>query len=114
MDHLCLPRVVLIAQSMGGRAALGFAARALAHIGTGGHNTRVPRLIQGRASHRAVTLDLPCFRGHPDRVLALVMADNWGSFDWPEQYEMAKLFTIPEGRIAKPVRHWHMTIDYRQ
>ncbi|CAE7661183.1 rutD, partial [Symbiodinium pilosum] len=59
--HLCLTRVVLIAQSMGGRAALGYAVR------------------------------------HPDTVLALIMADNWGSFHWPEHYERAKQFTIPEG-----------------
>lgn len=53
LDHLGLDEVSLVAQSMGGRAALGFAVR------------------------------------HPERVRALVMADTWGFFDWPEQRERA-------------------------
>ena len=39
-----------------------------------------------------------CCAGHQDRILALVMADSWGSFDWPEQWDRAKMFAIPEGR----------------
>mmetsp|Transcript_30279 Transcript_30279/g.85397 ORF Transcript_30279/g.85397 Transcript_30279/m.85397 type:complete len:265 (-) Transcript_30279:188-982(-) len=61
IDHLGPAAVSFVAQSMGGRAALGYAAR------------------------------------HPGRVEALVMADNWGGFEWPEQAERAKGFTIPEG-----------------
>ncbi|MFN8638407.1 MAG: alpha/beta hydrolase [Dehalococcoidia bacterium] len=45
LDHLEVSRTALVAQSMGGLAALGYAVR------------------------------------HPDRVAALVMADNWGWFD---------------------------------
>ena len=53
LAHLGINRVSLVAQSMGGRTALGFAVR------------------------------------HPERVRALVMADTWGFFDWPEQVERA-------------------------
>lgn len=45
LDHLEVSRTALVAQSMGGLAALGYAVR------------------------------------HPERVTALVMADNWGWFD---------------------------------
>lgn len=55
LTHLSLPQVALVAQSMGGRTALGFAVR------------------------------------HPERVRALVMADTWGFFDWPEQLERARV-----------------------
>lgn len=48
LDELQIDRVSLVAQSMGGRTALGFAVR------------------------------------HPQRVAALVMADTWGFFEWPE------------------------------
>ena len=54
VDQLQLGRVALVAQSMGGRAALGYSVR------------------------------------HPERVRALVMADTWGFFDWPEQVERAQ------------------------
>jgi len=59
IDHLALPqasdgRLYLVAQSMGGRAALGYTCR------------------------------------YPERVRALVMADTWGFFDWPEQRERAQ------------------------
>jgi 3-oxoadipate enol-lactonase len=54
LDHLEIERAALVAQSMGGRTALGFAVR------------------------------------HPERVPALVMADTWGFFDWPEQQERAQ------------------------
>lgn len=49
LDTLGIQRTALVAQSMGGRSALGFAVRS------------------------------------PQRVSALVMADTWGFFDWPEQ-----------------------------
>ncbi|CAJ1363086.1 unnamed protein product [Effrenium voratum] len=61
VQHLGLSTCCLVAQSMGGRAALGFATR------------------------------------HPQKVRALVMADNWGNFDWPEQVARAKEFSIPAG-----------------
>mmetsp|Transcript_40405 Transcript_40405/g.72581 ORF Transcript_40405/g.72581 Transcript_40405/m.72581 type:complete len:257 (-) Transcript_40405:22-792(-) len=61
IDHLKLPKVALLGQSMGGRAALGYT----------------------------------CL--NPDRVVALVMADTWGQFEWPELIEKAKQFTIPDG-----------------
>jgi pimeloyl-ACP methyl ester carboxylesterase len=48
LDELQIDVVSLVAQSMGGRAALGFAWN------------------------------------HPQRVTALVMADTWGFFEWPE------------------------------
>jgi pimeloyl-ACP methyl ester carboxylesterase len=48
LDELDIERAALVAQSMGGRSALGFAVRS------------------------------------PERVRALVMADTWGFFDWPE------------------------------
>ena len=48
LDALGIGRTALVAQSMGGRAALGLAVRS------------------------------------PQRVTALVMADTWGFFDWPE------------------------------
>jgi pimeloyl-ACP methyl ester carboxylesterase len=48
LDELGIERTALVAQSMGGRTALGFAVRS------------------------------------PERVRALVMADTWGFFDWPE------------------------------
>lgn len=51
LDHLGLERAALVAQSMGGRSALGFAVR------------------------------------RPERVSALVMADTWGFFNWPELRE---------------------------
>jgi 3-oxoadipate enol-lactonase len=51
LDRLGVERTALVAQSMGGLAALGFTVR------------------------------------HPERVSALVMADNWGWFDWPELRE---------------------------
>lgn len=50
IDHLSLKSVALVAQSMGGRAALAYAVR------------------------------------HPERVFAVVMANNWGSFDWPANW----------------------------
>ena len=53
LDALSVERTALVAQSMGGRTALGFTVR------------------------------------HPERVTALVMADTWGFFDWPELQEEA-------------------------
>jgi 3-oxoadipate enol-lactonase len=54
LDSLGVERCSIVAQSLGGRAALGFAVR------------------------------------HSERVRALVMADTWGFFDWPEQQERAR------------------------
>lgn len=54
LDELGVERTALVAQSMGGRSALGFAVR------------------------------------RPERVTALVMADTWGFFDWPELQEEAR------------------------
>jgi pimeloyl-ACP methyl ester carboxylesterase len=54
LAHLGIEQTALVAQSMGGRTALGFAVR------------------------------------HPERVTALVMADTWGFFDWPELQEEAR------------------------
>ncbi len=51
LDKLGIERAALVAQSMGGRSALGFAVR------------------------------------RPERVSALVMADTWGFFNWPELLE---------------------------
>ena len=62
VDHLGVPQLSLVAQSMGGRASLGYAVR------------------------------------HPERVKALVMADTWGFFDWPEQQERAH---HPRGEFAE-------------
>ena len=56
LEALEVERAVLVAQSMGGRTALGFVLR------------------------------------HPERVDAVVMADTWGFFEWPElQQEAARL-----------------------
>jgi pimeloyl-ACP methyl ester carboxylesterase len=54
LDELQIPRAALVAQSMGGRTALGFAV------------------------------------AHPHRVPALVMADTWGFFEWPELQQEAR------------------------
>jgi len=55
IEHLQLKRrVSLVAQSMGGRAAMAYAVR------------------------------------HPERVSALVMGNTWGSFDWPEHWQLTK------------------------
>ena len=51
---------ILVAQSMGGRTALGYAVR------------------------------------HPERTRAVVMADTWGFFDWPEL----------EARAGRPRTSW--------
>ena len=65
LDELQLDRVSLVAQSMGGRTALGFAIL------------------------------------HPQRVEALVMADTWGFFDWPElQDEVRRLREEAGGQDA--------------
>eukprot|EP00931_Biecheleriopsis_adriatica_P010639 TRINITY_DN111707_c0_g1_i1.p1 TRINITY_DN111707_c0_g1~~TRINITY_DN111707_c0_g1_i1.p1 ORF type:complete len:262 (-),score=38.40 TRINITY_DN111707_c0_g1_i1:89-874(-) len=61
IDYLSLRKVSLLAQSMAGRAALGYAVR------------------------------------NPERIDALVLADNWGGFDWPAQTERASHYKIPEG-----------------
>jgi len=53
VDHLGAVRVSLVAQSMGGRAAIAFAVR------------------------------------HPERTAALVMANTWGAFSWPENWQLS-------------------------
>jgi 3-oxoadipate enol-lactonase len=63
LDHLGIERTALVAQSMGGRTALGFSVR------------------------------------HPERVTALVMADTWGFFNWPELRE-----EVRQRREADPDR----------
>ena len=83
LAHLGIDKVALVAQSMGGRTALGFTVR------------------------------------HPERVRALVLADTWGFFDWPEQLERARVLREqtansndpllvravgPTFRAAEPVR----------
>jgi 3-oxoadipate enol-lactonase len=86
IDSLGLDRVFLVAQSMGGRSALGYACR------------------------------------HSERVRALVMADTWGFFDWPEQQararELAPATTTPlvHRALAEAyqVENPAMTFLYRQ
>ncbi|MDA1240804.1 MAG: alpha/beta fold hydrolase [Chloroflexi bacterium] len=75
VDHLGVERVSLVAQSMGGRAALGFAVR------------------------------------HPDRVAALVMADTWGFFDWPEQQERARSM---QPAVTTPLVHRALADSYQE
>lgn len=67
LAHLGIGRVALVAQSMGGRTALGFAVR------------------------------------HPERVQALVMADTWGFFDWPEQQERAQALREQQPNATDPL-----------
>ena len=64
LDELGIERAALVAQSMGGRSALGFAVRS------------------------------------PERVPALVMADTWGFFDWPELQERAEALRAAQGDAA--------------
>jgi pimeloyl-ACP methyl ester carboxylesterase len=64
LGELGVERAALVAQSMGGRTALGFAVR------------------------------------HPDRVSALVMADTWGFFDWPELIEERERMRSQPGATA--------------
>ncbi|MBM3139135.1 MAG: alpha/beta fold hydrolase [Chloroflexi bacterium] len=67
LDELEVDRVSLVAQSMGGRTALGFAVR------------------------------------HPQRVDALVMADTWGFFDWPELQEEVRRLREQAGGQEAPL-----------
>jgi 3-oxoadipate enol-lactonase len=67
LAHLGVGRVALVAQSMGGRTALGFAVR------------------------------------HPERVRALVMADTWGFFRWPEQLERARVLREQTANSGDPL-----------
>ncbi len=67
LAHLGVDRVALVAQSMGGRTALGFSVR------------------------------------HPQRVRALVMADTWGFFDWPEQLERANALREQQPNSTDPL-----------
>ncbi len=67
LTHLGFDKVALVAQSMGGRTALGFTVR------------------------------------HPERVQALVMADTWGFFDWPEQLERARVLREATANSGDPL-----------
>jgi 3-oxoadipate enol-lactonase len=68
LAHLGVERTALVAQSMGGRTALGFAVR------------------------------------HPERVTALVMADTWGFFEWPELQEEAQRLRDERGADDAPLQ----------
>jgi 3-oxoadipate enol-lactonase len=67
LDDLGIERTSLVAQSMGGRTALGFAV------------------------------------AHPERVDALVMADTWGFFEWPELQEEARRLREQNAGQAAPL-----------
>ena len=67
LAYLGIDRVALVAQSMGGRTALGFAVR------------------------------------YPGRVRALVMADTWGFFDWPEQLGRARALREQQPDASDPL-----------
>jgi len=67
LDQLGLQQVALVAQSMGGRSALGFAVRS------------------------------------PERVRALVMADTWGFFDWPELQQRAQELREAQSDAGAPL-----------
>jgi 3-oxoadipate enol-lactonase len=75
LDHLGVQRTALVAQSMGGLAALGYAVR------------------------------------HPERVSALVMADNWGWFEWPELRD--RWNTLRQERAETPPAPGGMGKRYR-
>lgn len=75
VEHLGVERLSIVAQSMGGRASLGYAVR------------------------------------HPERVRALVMADTWGFFDWPEQQERAKSF---QPAVTTPLVHRALADHYQE
>lgn len=79
VDHLSaeggLERFAIVAQSMGGRASLGYAVR------------------------------------HPERVRALVMADTWGFFDWPEQQERARSM---QPAVTTPLVHRALADHYQE
>jgi len=75
VDHLGVAECSIVAQSMGGRASLGFAVR------------------------------------HPERVKALVMADTWGFFDWPEQQERARAM---QPAVTTPLVHRALADHYQE
>ena len=74
-DHLGVEQCSIVAQSMGGRASLGYAVR------------------------------------RPDRVKALVMADTWGFFDWPEQQERARSM---QPAVTTPLVHRALADHYQE
>lgn len=74
-DHLGVQQCSIVAQSMGGRASLGFAVR------------------------------------QPERVKALVMADTWGFFDWPEQQERARAM---QPAVTTPLVHRALAEAYQE
>lgn len=67
LGELGIERAALVAQSMGGRSAIGFAVRA------------------------------------PERVRALVMADTWGFFDWPELREQVEALRQQQSDANAPL-----------
>lgn len=75
VEHLGPEQVFLVAQSMGGRAALGYACR------------------------------------QPARVKAVVMADTWGFFDWPEQRERARALATA---TTTPLVHRAMAASFQE
>ncbi|MCK9486419.1 MAG: alpha/beta hydrolase [Dehalococcoidia bacterium] len=75
VEHLGLSAVYLVAQSMGGRAALGYACR------------------------------------KSERVKAVVMADTWGFFDWPEQRERARELA---GAVTTPLLHRALAASFQE
>ncbi|MGE3961231.1 MAG: alpha/beta fold hydrolase [Dehalococcoidia bacterium] len=75
VDHLGVENLSIVAQSMGGRASLGYAVR------------------------------------KPERVRALVMADTWGFFDWPEQQERARSM---QPAVTTPLVHRALAEHYQQ
>jgi 3-oxoadipate enol-lactonase len=75
VQHLGLEQMSIVAQSMGGRTALGFSVR------------------------------------HPERVRALVMADTWGFFDWPEQQERAAAM---QPAVTTPLVHRALADHYQE
>eukprot|EP00930_Biecheleria_cincta_P061629 TRINITY_DN4719_c0_g1_i2.p1 TRINITY_DN4719_c0_g1~~TRINITY_DN4719_c0_g1_i2.p1 ORF type:complete len:304 (-),score=29.65 TRINITY_DN4719_c0_g1_i2:76-987(-) len=76
IEHLKVDKVCLMAQSMGGRAALGYTCR------------------------------------KPERVIALVMASNWGGFSWPEQELRAK--TIAPAETFEPTQIRGLSLRFQE
>ena len=78
LGELGVERTALVAQSMGGRTALGFAVR------------------------------------HPERVTALVMADTWGFFDWPELAEERERLRSTSGASTAPLEQRALGSTFQQ
>jgi pimeloyl-ACP methyl ester carboxylesterase len=69
LAHIEVESTALVAQSMGGRTALGFTVR------------------------------------HPERATALVMADTWGFFNWPELQEKVRQIREADQDRDQPLTH---------